>query len=204
MAKANKQVARTQQHSEVSHEYHGRKRSALLSGIDKIGIPTKWSDVQILSAFEKAGLFLIGYVGGKEVDRRWVKSGDSTGFKKFVGPLLTLGGGLAVANIKGEVVRYIGYGLMTSGAVTGVNNALGKGKDITDLSTLKGYSLGDLLSGKTEYPVYNDPVELKLPPYKPSLPDLDGSANTTTHETETETQTKTEELNGVSDDEIIV
>lgn len=198
MTKTNKQVARTQQNEELSHEGRGKKRSVLLSGIDKIGIPTKWSDVQILSAFEKAGLFLIGYVGGKEVDRRWIKSGDKAGFKKFVGPLLTIGGGLAVANIKGEVVRYIGYGLLTSGAVTGFNNALGKGKDITNLDTLKGFSLGDLLSGKTEYPVYNDPVELKLPPYKPSLPDLDGSETTTTQETETQ------ELNGISDDEIIV
>ena len=154
-----------------SHSHGGGRRS-WLSGIGNITMP-KWNDIQIVSTFEKVGLFLVGYVGGREIDRRFIKSGDQDGFKKFIGPVLTAGGGIVLANMKGEMMRYIGYGLVAAGAVSGVNNALGKGKDITNLETLKGFSLGDLLGGKTEIPVYKDPLILKLPPYKPSLPDLD-------------------------------
>lgn len=154
------------------HKQGRRKRFSFLSGLGDIGIPTKWADFQVLSTFEKAGLFLIGYVGGKEIDRRFIKSGDQEGFKKFIAPVLFAGGGVVLANMKGDAMRFIGYGLATAGVVSGVNNALGKGKDITNLDTLKGFSLGDLLGGKTDFPVYRDPVILKLPPYKPSLPEL--------------------------------
>ena len=154
--------------------HHGRGHRSWLSGLGSVAIP-KWNDIQVVSAFEKVGLFLIGYVGGKEIDRRFIKSGDQEGVKKFIGPILTAGGGIVLANMKGETLRYIGYGLAAAGAVSGVNNALGSGKDITNLETLKGFSLGDMLSGKTEFPVYKDPIVLKLPPYKPSLPDLEVS-----------------------------
>ncbi|MFA6924675.1 MAG: hypothetical protein WC223_10545 [Bacteroidales bacterium] len=182
---------------------HGRKRHSLLSGIGSFALPS-WEDAQILSVFEKAGLFLIGYIGGKETDRRFIKSGDQTGFKKFIGPVLTAGGGILLANQEGEVLRYIGYGLTTAGAVTAVNNALGKGKDITNLETLKGFSLGDLLSGKAEFPVYRDPVILKLPPYKPSLPDLDVTEKVSGAEEQSKEEPSVEELKGEDDETTLI
>jgi len=171
----------------LHHRKHGRRRHSLLSGLGSFAMPS-WEDAQILSVFEKAGLFLIGYIGGKEADRRFIKSGDQAGFKKFIGPVLTAGGGLVLANQKGEILRYIGYGLTTAGVVTAANNALGKGKDITNLETLKGFSLGDLLGGKTEFPVYRDPVVLKLPPYKPSLPEPDMSGGSPDQEADADNE----------------
>ena len=185
-------LAKGRAKSQHSSKRRGKRRS-LLSGLGDMAIP-KWNNIQVMSAFEKAGLFLVGYVGGKEIDRRFIKSGDQEGFKKFIGPVITAGGGVILSNMKGDAMRYIGYGLLTAGAVSGINNALGNGKDITNLETLKGFSLGDVLSGKAELPVYREPIMLKLPPYRPSLPDLDSAERTL--ESSLEDVSMDTELNG--------
>ena len=140
------------------------------------GIKDVLDKKKLLNTFEKAGLFLIGFVGGREIDRRFIKSGDKEGFKKFIGPILELGGGIYLASGKNEILAQIGYGLTAAGAVQGINNALGAGKDITNLETLKGLSLGEIFSGKTPIPskIYTEPVKLQLPEaYDLDLPKLD-------------------------------
>ena len=152
--------------------------------------PKSWDDNNLWTSLGKTGLVLLGYIGGKMVDKQFIKSGDKEGYKKFIAPILTAGGGVFLISQENKMMKFIGYGLTAAGAVLAANNALGK--DVTNLD-LKGFSLGDMLGGKKELPVYKDPIMLKLPPYTPSLPDFSESANA-------EIPSNTENMNGFEED----
>lgn len=122
----------------------------------------------IMDGFKKAGLMVIGFVGGREVSRMVFKN-DETGFKRYLGSILQLGGGVMLVTQKNETLRYIGYGLAGSGAIEAVSKVLNK--DILAEGVLSGISLGSLFGGKA-IPAY-DARNVQLPAdYVPNLPPL--------------------------------
>lgn len=138
-----------------------RKRK--LKGLGGFTMP-KTKD--IMDGFKKAGLILVGFVGGREVSRMVVKD-DAEGFKRYLGSVLQLGGGVMLISQKNETLRYIGYGLAAGGAVETASKVLNK--DILAEGVLSGMSLGSILSGKS-LPNY-DASNMKLPiDYIPELP----------------------------------
>lgn len=155
-----------------------RNRRLALSGLESLTGIKNLNGQEVLKAFEKTGLVLLGFAGGKLVKQGIIKATGielDEGFKRFISPLLKVGGGVVLATRDNQYIKYIGYGLAAEGLVEGVNATLGKGKDILDLKTLKGLSLKGILSGTTQLPVYDDPVELKLASkYTPDLPPLEG------------------------------
>ena len=159
---------------------------------DFISVPKSWEENKLLSILGKTGFFLLGFVGGRFLEKQFFKSSDKEGIKKYIAPILTAGGGVYAASRDNNIIKFIGYGLTTAGIVTAANNLLGK--DITNLD-LKGIGLGDLLSGKKELPVYKDPIVLKLPPYTPSLPDLNSNAEISSIDNSYEP-----EINGIEDE----
>jgi hypothetical protein len=122
------------------------------------------SGKSMLNTFKTAGLMLIGFVGGREVSRKFIKN-DDTGFKRYLGSILQAGGGIILANQKNEMLKYIGFGLVGSGVVEGVSKAMNK--DILADGILNGISLGNLFSNSNPaLPTYN-PNQ-----FMPMLPNL--------------------------------
>lgn len=143
----------------------GRAKRKRKTGLGAVKMP-KTAD--ILDGFKKAGLILVGFVGGREVSRLVVKD-DESGFKRYLGSIIQLGGGVVLTSMKNEPLKYIGYGLTASGATEAVSKVLNK--DIVGEGLLNGLSLGSLLSGK-DIPAV-DPNDLP-PGYIPNLPPIEG------------------------------
>jgi len=140
-----------------------KKRKTSFFGLDGLGVP---KTTEILDTFKKAGLILVGFVGGREVSRMVVKN-DAEGFKKYLGSILQLGGGIVLSTMKNEPLKYIGYGLAASGAIEGASKLMKK--DIL-ADGFKGLSLGSILSNAI------DVTKIKLPfEYMPELPPIDGA-----------------------------
>lgn len=147
---------------EKAREVKKRKRL----GLGGFKTPNK---KDILSGFKNAGLILIGFVGGREVSRMVIKD-DAEGFKRYLGSIIQVGGGVLLCTQKNEPMKYLGYGLMASGAVETASKILNK--DIMGEGLLSGMSLGSILSGK-KIPAYN-PNQIALPPdYLPELPPIE-------------------------------
>lgn len=120
----------------------------------------------LLDTFKKAGLVVAGFVGGREIERKFFKN-DEAGFKRFIGPILLSGGGVLLCTQKNEPLKYIGYGLTGAGVVSGVGKILNK--DIMSEGILSGLTLGNIFGGK-KIPGY-DPKNLP-PSYVPQLPEI--------------------------------
>jgi hypothetical protein len=147
---------------EKAREVKKRKRL----GLGGFKAPNK---KDILDGFKNAGLILVGFVGGREVSRMVIKD-DAEGFKRYLGSIVQVGGGVLLCTQKNEPLRYLGYGLMASGAVEATSKILNK--DILGEGLLSGLSLGSILSGK-KIPSYN-PDQISLPPnYLPDLPPIE-------------------------------
>ena len=173
-----------------NRQTNSRKKVTSLK--DFVSVPKSWDENKLISILGKTGLFLLGFVGGRFLEKQFFKSTDKEGLKKYIAPILTAGGGIYAASKENNIIKFIGYGLTTAGIVTAANNLLGR--DITNLD-LKGIGLGDLLSGKKELPVYKDPIVLKLPPYTPSLPDLNSNSEISSID-----NTYEPEINGIEDE----
>jgi hypothetical protein len=123
----------------------------------------------IMDTFKKAGLIVIGFVGGREVSRKFIKD-DEQGLKRYLGSIVQLGGGILLTTQKNHALQYIGLGLAASGAVEAVSKVMNK--DLLAegvLNGLEGFSLGDILSGR-QLPAYNVPFD-----FVPNLPAISES-----------------------------
>lgn len=143
-----------------------RKRKS--KGLSGFAMP-KTTD--IMDGFKKAGLIVAGFVGSREISRKIFKD-DAEGFKRYLGSVLQVGGGVLLCTQKNEPLRYIGYGMTAAGAVDAASKVLNK--DILSEGLLSGLSLGDIFSGKS-LPAY-DASKIKLPAdYLPDLPPIEGN-----------------------------
>jgi len=127
----------------------------------------------VLDIAMKAGIIIGTIAGGRFLKKKFLK-GDQAGIKKFIGPIIELGGGFVLASMKNDKIKVVGYGLMADGAIDGINIALNKGKagtkDILNLETLKG------IFGIDDEPVMNAlPADMgasdlsPLPDYNPQM-----------------------------------
>jgi len=132
-------------------------------------IKKNFNTKNIMDFAMKTGLVLIGFVGGRFIKKQFDK-GDQQGVKKFIAPVIQLGGGLLLGVQNNEKIKFLGYGLMGAGAVDGINMILNKGqqgtKDILNFESLKGLFDG-VVSGASELPVYPDVSA--LPDYSPGF-----------------------------------
>jgi len=144
-----------------------QKDLGLLGGFS--GIRKNFNTKNIMDFAMKTGLVLVGFIGGNFIKKQFDK-GDQQGIKKFIAPVALLGGGLLLGMQNNEKVKFLGYGLMGSGAVDGINMILNKGqqgtKDILNFESLKGLFDG-VISGDQELPVYPDVSA--LPDYNPGF-----------------------------------
>lgn len=138
-------------------------------------IADSFKGAAIMNVLKKVAGMYIGYTVARNAEKMVFKGG-ATDAKKWISPILAAGGGIILANNKNEIVAGIGIGLVTGGVVDGINKVMGKDKDITNLSTLglKGLNLGSLFSTGR---IGKSPIQIELPEYKPSLPELTESTD---------------------------
>jgi hypothetical protein len=143
-------------------------------------ITDKFNKAEMLSAVKNGGLIAIGLLGGRELSRKFFPD-DSEGFKRYLGEIIQLGGGVLLASQKNPALKYIGYGLTASGMVGVVGKVMNKDLMTTGImGALEGFSVDDIINGTVKgLPVYNeeDIKQLKLPAmdgaYKPDLPEIE-------------------------------
>jgi hypothetical protein len=140
-----------------------RKRTTHRKSRGFLGIPglKLGSTNQIFDLLKKGTLIVVGFMGGQEIGRKVFNTEE--GMKKYISPLIQAGGGYVLATQQNEIMKYVGYGLLGSGLVSGAGKAFGKDfvKDgVLGINGLRG--LGDLrqlLSGN----LGDDPNHLQLP-----------------------------------------
>ena len=139
------------------------KRKSARKGRSMHGLPLRKAHItgQVFDLLKKGGLMVLGFMGGREIERKVVK--DSEGLKKFIGPIIQAGGGYVLARQSNESLKYIGYGLVGGGLVSGVGKVFGK--DFVSNGILNGLQgLGDLrelISG----PYTTETAPLNLPQF---------------------------------------
>jgi hypothetical protein len=135
-----------------------RRRKGVF-GVTAVKAPTS---NQILDLVKQGALMTAGFVAGGEISRRL---GDQTGVKKFMGPVISAGGGYVLTRMKNQNLKFIGLGLVGRGLIDGVGKAVNK--DFVANGVLSGLrGLGDLrelISGPSE-------------PALPFLPEFNGGA----------------------------
>jgi hypothetical protein len=154
-------MANTKRKSTGALSRKRKARRGKARGFGALAIPKK---EVILDSLKKTGYVALGFLGGRLIDQKVFP--DESGFKRYVSTAIQLGGGVLLCTQKNETLRYIGYGVTGSGAVSAAEKILNK--PILPLADdlLAGFSLGDVFSKKT------DPkIEA---PYIPQLPEIAG------------------------------
>jgi len=127
---------------------------------------------EVMDMVKTTGAIVLGYVGseaiGKLVAKAIVK--DEAGFKKYIEPMIQIGGGFLVSATgkKNNFVKMLGAGMMAKGAVNMVEKAAGKtimelvgiAKNSEATQAIEG--LGKAID------------EIELIDFKPELPELRG------------------------------
>lgn len=175
MATAKK--AKTLKKARASRKAGGRHRrnvahKGILGGIGA-DLKQNLNMKSVLDTVMKAGIIIGTIAGGRFIKKKFLK-GDQEGIKKFIGPIIEIGGGFVLASTKNDKIKVVGYGLMADGLIDGINIALNKGKagtkDVLNLETLKGL-FGDDEPGMDALPegqMSGDEI-LPLPDYNPQM-----------------------------------
>ena len=103
--------------SKGKHSLHGTatgggasKTSQYLKGKKAFfGMPKSLKEDKLLSILAKSGLILGSFIGVKELDRLFLKSGEKEGIKKYLAPLAAIGGGLYLTTTDNEIFKFVGY-----------------------------------------------------------------------------------------------
>ena len=125
------------------------------------GIPSIKS---VGDTLKKTGFFLAGFVGshigGNMLETKVLKvTPEDEGMKKFIKPVVQIVAGvLGATMLKNENLKLVAYGVTGSGAISGVKVLLKK----------------DLLAGFGDIADANNAIDLKIEPYNPDLPKIDG------------------------------
>lgn len=106
------------------------KRRGTLAGISLGNLKTT-NKKEVGNMLKTSGAIVLGYVvgqAGSKLVRKQFAAGDQEGFKKWIEPLVALGGGFLVSQTgkKNEFVRVMGTGIMASGVMSAIETATGK------------------------------------------------------------------------------